>query len=342
MKYISNNTGIIFFFNGKPLKVEKGSSQYARIIKAFDLPEQDQEEAISEILNQKSGVFAQDGFHVSPENVFYKEDRLPTVLANKVRSLIEEGLPISIFAKFWDNLKKNPSSSSVRELYDFLAYKELPITEDGCFLAYKGLQSDFWSISGNINTKVIKGKVDSQGRIFNGVGEEIEVERYMVDDNREHHCSFGLHAGSLDYARGFSRGKLVVVKINPKDVVSVPTDYDCQKCRVTAYTVVSEFVLDERITDHQEELNCHIPCATDEYGHEILSEEKQERNDFVERVSNYLEKKRLQGSIQVPIKKIQNAFSPEYPCRMRIKDAVEDLGFHWTLDEKGGMIVQLR
>lgn len=326
MKYIANNTGIVFFFNGKPLKIDKGSSQYIRIIKAFDLPEQDQEEAINEILNQKSGEFIQDGFKVSPDSVFYKEDRLPTVLANKVRSLIEEGLPISIFAKFWDNLKKNPSSSSVRELYDFLAYKELPITEDGCFLAYKGLNSNYWSISGNVKTKVLKGKVDSQGRIFNGIGEEIEVERYEVDDNRRHHCSFGLHAGSLDYAKGFSRGKLVVVKINPKDVVSVPDDFDCQKCRICAYTVISEF----------EQEPCS--CATDENGQEIFSEDRQERDAFVQRVENYLNKKQAQGFSEVSIKSIQNSFSPEYPCRLRIKDAIEDLGFPWDIKT---MTVQL-
>lgn len=329
MKYIANNTGIVFFFNGKPLKVEKGSSQYLRIIKAFDLPEQDQEEAISEILTQTSGSFTQDGFKVSPDSVFYLEDRLPTVLANKVRSLIEEGLPISIFAKFWDNLKKNPSSSSVRELYDFLSYKELPITEDGCFLAYKGLNSNYWSISGNPKTKVIKGKVDSQGRIFNGIGEEIEVERYEVDDNRENHCSFGLHAGSLDYAKDFSRGKVVVVKINPKDVVSVPSDYNCQKSRICAYTVVSDF---------EQEISS---SATDENGEEMFSEDFVEHNAFVERVENYLNKKYEQGFSEVSIKSIQNSFSPEYPCRMRIKDALEDLGYALWEGEKGGLMVRL-
>lgn len=166
---------------------------------------------------------------------------MPQALADKVRAIAQEGLPVSIFAKFWDNLQLNPSANSVRELYDFLAYKELPITEDGCFLAYKGLTRNGWSISANKETKVLKGKVDDKGRIFNGLNEEIEVRRWDVDDNRQHGCSYGLHVGSLDYAQGFAQGQVVVVKINPKDVVSVPEDCACQKCRVCAYKVIDVF-----------------------------------------------------------------------------------------------------
>ena len=52
----------------------------------------------------------------------------------------------------------------------------------------------------------------------------------------------GFHAGSLDYAEGFGRGgNLMIVEINPADVVSVPNDSDCQKLRTCKYKVVSLF-----------------------------------------------------------------------------------------------------
>ena len=329
MKYIANNTGIVFFFDGKPVKVDKGTTQYVRILSAFELPEADREASISKILFEKYGYSTIDGFVISPESVIYNGVELPQVLAQKVRSLVEEGLPVTLFAKFWENIQNNPSSSSVRELYDFLAYKELPLTEDGCFLAYKGLDNNYWSISGNTKTLVVKGKVNSSGRIFNGVGEDIEVVRRDVDDNRNNHCSFGLHVGSLNYAQDFSRGKVVVVKINPKDVVSVPSDYNCQKCRVSAYKVVSDFGTEIKAP------------AADENGVELQSEEKKVSSEFVARVDNYLTKKQQLGFNVVYLKAIQNAFSPDYPSRLRVKDAVESLGYALSTDGTGSLFVAL-
>jgi hypothetical protein len=329
MKYIANNTGIVFFFDGKPVKVDKGTNQYVRILAAFELPEADREASISKILFEKNGYSTVDGFVISPESVIYNGVELPAVLAQKVRSLVEEGLPVALFAKFWENIQNNPSSSSVRELYDFLAYKELPLTEDGCFLAYKGLDNNYWSISGNTKTLVVKGKVNSSGKIFNGVGEEIEVMRRDVDDNRNNHCSFGLHVGSLDYAQSFSRGKLVVVKVNPKDVVSVPSDYNCQKCRVSAYKVVSGFGVEIKAP------------AADENGVELESEAKKSASEFVARVDNYLTKKKQLGFNEVSLKAIQNAFSPDYPSRLRVKDAIESLGYTLWTDGNGSLVVAL-
>jgi len=253
-------------------------------------------------------------------------EELPESLADKVRDIHEEGLPLSLFEKFWENLQLNPSSSSVRELYEFLSYKELPLTEDGCFLAYKGLDSDFWSISGNKETKVISGEVNSSGNIFNGVGEKIEVRRWDVDDNRDNHCSFGLHVGSLDYARGFSQGTVVVVKINPKDVVSVPNDCNCQKCRVSAYEVVSIF---------EQEITAPVVDADN---NPIEDESNANRSEFIDRVERYLETKHEKGFDKVSIRSIRNSFSPEYPDLNRVLDALETLGYFWTETDEGVMV----
>jgi hypothetical protein len=47
-----------------------------------------------------------------------------------------------------------------------------------------------------------------------------------------------VHAGSLSYATGFGPTH-VIVKIDPADVVSIPTDCSCQKLRTCAYEVVA-------------------------------------------------------------------------------------------------------
>ena len=324
--YIINNNGIVLFLDNKPHKFEKGTSQYAKIVEKFDLPEGEQEAAIRKVIEGVSPFAEKNGFKISPEEVVYQGEKLPEALADKVRSLHSEGLPLNLFEKFWQNIQNNPSASSVRELYDFLAYKELPITEDGCFLAYKGLERNFWSISGNKETKVVKGTTDCSGRIFNGVGETIEVVRRDVDDNRDNHCSFGLHVVSLDYARGFARGTVVVVKVNPKDVVSVPSDYSCQKCRVSAYTVASIF--EAEIT----------AAAVDEDNKPIENESIVGRSAFVQRIFNYLENCAQKGYTEVSVRKVQNSFSPEYPSKNRVLDALDELGIFWYESDEGLMV----
>jgi mRNA-degrading endonuclease RelE of RelBE toxin-antitoxin system len=51
-------------------------------------------------------------------------------------------------------------------------------------------------------------------------------------------CASGLHAGTYEYAKMYASGALLKVVINPRDVVSVPTDSDAQKLRVSRYRVV--------------------------------------------------------------------------------------------------------
>ncbi len=329
MKYIINQTGIVLFMNNKPQKFASSDPKYAAVIAALRLPSDQQEAAIEKALQEgcPNRDIAKSGFQVNAatQEVAYHGELLPAPLARKVFSLIEQNLPVTLLEKFWENLKKNPSYNSVRELYDFLSYKELPITEDGCFLAYRGLGSDFYSIKGNASTRVLQGSVNSQGQIYNGVGEHIEVERNCVDDNRDHHCSFGVHAGSWDYARDWSQGKMVVVKINPKDVVSVPSDYDCQKLRCCAYTVVSEVEV---------EISA---AATSEDGEALEDQSFQEevgnRSKVIDRVEKYLNRKAEQGIEHVSFRAIQSCFSPDCPSVAEIADAINALGYYWFIDD---------
>lgn len=322
--------------NNKPQKFASSDPKYAAVIAALRLPSDQQEAAIEKALQEgcPNRDIAKSGFqiNVATQEVAYHGELLPAPLARKVFSLIEQNLPVTLLEKFWENLKKNPSYNSVRELYDFLSYKELPITEDGCFLAYRGLGNDFYSIKGNTSTRVIQGSVNSQGQIYNGVGEHIEVQRNCVDDNRDNHCSFGVHAGSWDYARDWSQGKMVVVKINPKDVVSVPSDYNCQKLRCCAYTVVSEVEV---------EISA---AATSEDGEALEDQSFQEevgnRSKVINRVEKYLSRKAEEGVECVSFRAIQSCFSPDCPSMAEIADAINTLGYYW-FSEDGKKFVDL-
>jgi len=180
---------------------------------------------------QKGGVQLVNG------EVLYKRQAIHNTLTQRILASMEAGIPCDFLFLFMDKLMQNPSEVSRNETYDFLENQHISITEDGNFIAYKGVRSDFYSITAG-RAKVLKGIV-KDGRIYNGIGEEIEVARADVDADRSNACSYGLHAGTYEYADGFkSGGNLVLVEINPKDVVSVPKDFNCGKLRANAYKVL--------------------------------------------------------------------------------------------------------
>ena len=183
----------------------------------------------------------QKGFHEFEGHIYFKTIKIEGALKKKVQSLLDHKNDLLPFEKFMAKILLNPNEQSRVELFDFLAYRELPITEDGNFLAYKGVRDDYYSSYGCLETKVKKGKVNSFGQIFNGIGEHVKVRRKEVNSGRNVHCSgLSLHAGSLDYAKSWS-DRVVIVEINPKDAGSVPTDCEFQKLRCCAYRVISNF-----------------------------------------------------------------------------------------------------
>jgi len=145
-------------------------------------------------------------------------------VAERIVHFRRENLPYQPLVRFLENLMANPSMQSRNELYDFLEHGGFQITEDGCFVAYKGIRSDM--------TDCHTGKFD------NSIGSINKMERREVDDDRRRECSYGFHVGTWEYASGF--GAVVVrVKVNPADAVAVPLDHNASKLRVCEYEVLA-------------------------------------------------------------------------------------------------------
>lgn len=180
---------------------------------------------------------------VTETGVFRNGVEVNNHVCDRIVEFLREGLDFRPLVNFMVKLDANPSRRAIEELYRFLEHKKMPLTPSGNFLAYKAVRGDFYSITCGQKDKVLNGVVNSEGRILNSVGAEIEVTRNYVDDDRARGCSSGLHAGSLDYASGFrpADGLLLIVEINPADVVSVPDDCNCQKLRTSKYKVVGEY-----------------------------------------------------------------------------------------------------
>ncbi len=249
--YIINENSLTIFWEGKPYTLRKDHVNF-NVAKSAIL--EARYDDLGDLLDIAKAVedFVQGDVEVKDEVVYYKGHRLHGVVVDKLLEMLRAGMKDSApLVNFITRLQSNPSANSVNELYSFMSYKSLPNTPEGKILGYKGVQSDFWSNTGNADTIVLQGQTNERHQIFNGVGETIEVARRCVDDNKDHHCSFGLHIGSYDYANNWAGedGRLLIVEFDPEDAVSVPTDCDFQKLRVSKYRVVSD------ITDTRKELD---------------------------------------------------------------------------------------
>jgi hypothetical protein len=163
--------------------------------------------------------------------VYYGGSPLHNYMTSKLLQLMKEGFDSKPFVFFMKNLMKNPSKKSIDELYKFLEAGNMPITPDGHFLAYKKVRKDY--------------KDCHTGTISNAVGEVVSMDRKLVNDKSEETCSHGLHFCSYDYLSKFSGERIMILKINPEDVVSIPADYNDTKGRCCRYVVVGEVDIDK-------------------------------------------------------------------------------------------------
>lgn len=337
--YTLSESSLTIFWDGKPYTLRSDHPNFALARQAiFDARYED----LGDLIDIKKSVenFIEGDIEVKDELVYYKNHRLHGVVVDKLLEMLRMGMKDSApLVNFISRLQSNPSANSVNELYSFLSYKSLPTTPEGKVLGYKGVQSDYWSNTGNADTIVTEGKTNDRHQIYNGVGETIEIARRCVDDNSSHHCSYGLHIGSYDYADSWagSDGKLLIVEFDPEDAVSVPTDCDFQKLRVCKYKVVAD------ITDTRKEIDKPIYEAnkpiygsdSDEGDYDYNDSDDQdwddEQNENILAIRNYIENKHEIGESPT-LKQIQSRMKGSDLTCGQILDIVTDLGYYVAED----------
>ena len=290
--YQLTENSLTIFWDGKPYTLRKDHPNFALAKQAILEARYDD---LGDLIDIAKAVenFVEGDIEVKDEVVYYKGHRLHGVVVDKLIEMLRAGMKDSApLTNFITRLQSNPSANSVNELYSFMSYKSLANTPEGKILGYKGVQSDFWSTTGNADTIVLQGETNDRHQILNEVGATIEVARRCVDDNKDNHCSFGLHVGSYVYANEWSGegGRLLVVEFDPADAVSVPTDCNFQKLRVSKYKVISD------ITDTRKELNKPVYEANkpiygsdDDYDLDYEDEDSDyvdEEDDYVDLDSN--------------------------------------------------------
>ena len=336
--YIVTSNAITVIWEGQPYTVNTDNPNYTGLKNALLNAEYD---SIGRFLDIKKQIedFSHGSIKVVAEKVYYGNYELKGFVIDKLLEFLRSGAKdAQPILNFIEKLMFNPSKNSVDQLYTFLSYKTLPLTETGNIIGYKGVDTDFYSKHGNKNTIVITGNVDANGRVLNKIGETIEVARNSVDDNKDNHCSHGLHVGSYDYAKGWAGndGHLMMVEFNPSDAVSVPTDCNFQKLRVSKYKVIGEVPF-ERIKETQAPLNepyyntdkeididdendCDNNCDCN------LNEGYNYSDSTVLAIRNYVEG-RIEAGLPPTLKSIQSRLKGIHITCQDIKDICLDLEF---------------
>lgn len=286
--YILADTYVTFVVDGQQVTFDSNEQAFEKAIKAIH----DSDDATIEnlIVNAKTIQNYSDGsLRKENSDLIYhlgKDYVLPSALTRIIVKHQQNALPFEHFVKFFENILKNPSKDSIMDLYAFLENNDLPITDDGCFLAYKGVDYDY---------------KDQYSHTFdNHVGCIVRMSRDQVNPDRNQVCSYGLHVCSRSYLSGWSCGHIMLVKVNPKDVVAVPIDYNNAKMRVCEYTVINEVAqcvqdLDKQKLNEKAVYNVeqHSQYTDEDYLEEVLDIfedydeiESMNRDDFREEVNS--------------------------------------------------------
>ena len=180
-------------------------------------------------------------------SVYFNDLPVHSYLATRILDLMTQGFDISPWKLFMEKLYSNPDPYSITQLYEFLERAKLPICPDGDFLAYKKVRGDYTDCH--------------TGRFDNSIGKEVVEDRAICDNNPNNTCSKGLHFCSKGYLASFGGSRTLIVKVNPRDVVSIPSDHNAAKARACRYLVVGE--LNEDYTHEDMETSAVLPSPRD-------------------------------------------------------------------------------
>lgn len=242
--YINNVLTVLV--GGLPKTVTKEHTNFEKIKDELRKPECD-EDRLSTLISGKIPALPpapvqnedDNGVVINNGVVYYKGDQVPACIGDKLISLVNTGLPDEGMRKFIGRLYNNPSYNSRNQLISFIDKNGLTIDSDGYIVAYKAVTVDY--------------KDKWTGKIDNNVGNTIKMDRAKVCDDPNQGCAPGLHCGGLSYVSwyGQDNDRMIIILVDPENVVSVPKESSCRKMRVCEYKVIGNYegALNELVYD---------------------------------------------------------------------------------------------
>ena len=237
--YIVKESGVTLFKDGRQFSAPSDFWSFNRIIEK--IKNQDfngiedlfnTKEAVEAVQKEVSAEVAEslgEEVRIIGGEVFVGDKKVYNSVTQRLVKMLASGFDVKPLSNFLKRLLKNPSRTAIQECYPFMEKADVTIDEEGYIIAYKKVRNDYFDIySGTVNYNI---------------GNIVEMPRNEVDDNRSNLCSDGLHFCSFSYLGHFGSGvgnRVLIVKVDPADVVSIPADYNDAKARACRMEVIGE------------------------------------------------------------------------------------------------------
>jgi hypothetical protein len=296
------NESIIIVWEGKSRTVRKGTPNYAALRQAIIEERWDDIEKNLTIAKSLS-EWAKGRFTLVGNEFLCDGKPIPKNINTRIVRMASDGEDPEPLFKFWERLQKNPSYRSVNQLFEFLSHEGIPITEDGCFLAYKNVRQDY--------------KDHHTGSIDNSPGITNEMPRNQISDDPKIDCHDGFHVGAYNYAKSFNdTGRMIICKVDPENVVCVPYDASQEKMRVCKYEVVGNH-------NGQQMPSTVIPSSD-------IEEVEEKKTNFIESAAKRDESKKKaekekKSGVEKPEKKRKAHKFDEFDTKALLDQSIEDL-----------------
>jgi hypothetical protein len=239
---IATPTSVWVRANGKDHTIDSTHPNFARIQKLLEarnftdiLPLMDVRQTV------KDWLVKNPRFALVSDRISLDGEPFSDVVTQKVLSMIDAGVAPNPLFNFLLKVRQNPSKTAQSELLLFWLAAGQSLHEDGDIIGYKSVRGNYLDIH--------------SGTVMNTVGKLVEMPRHQVDDNRDKTCSTGYHVAAFNYASTWNgtidgiKNRLMVIKVNPADIVSIPADHNNEKCRTCKYVVVAECIGGRQLPD---------------------------------------------------------------------------------------------
>lgn len=233
--YVISEDNVTVFYDGVPHVFNGDSPKATKLIEAIKNKVSDEEMKTlleSDCVKEYASNICAEGVVITDDEIYLDGEVIDDELALQIRKYFNLRLPFAPLCNFVKKLRENPSFKIRKQLWGFIKASEeaggFSIADDGDILAYKRVSDDYKDI--------YTGKFD------NSIGSIVEMPRRDVDDDPNNTCSVGLHFCAYSYLESYANnvGRIVLVKVNPADVVSIPTDYGFAKARCCRYEVIRD------------------------------------------------------------------------------------------------------
>ena len=223
-------TFLSIFINGSPYTLYKDDIRFERAVAAYKDKNWNK---LEKIVNTKATVEKYSLGHITIQDgqIYFKGNVVNNTICTKILEFIHNDYPFLPMVRFLRKLLDNPDQRSIEQLYSYIENYRLPICDDGDFLAYKAVRNDM--------TDKFTGKIKYK------VGSYYNMPREKVDPSLQACNKEGYHCGNVNYVKwyGSETEQVILVKVNPKNVVSCPIDHDRQKLRVCGYRIIEKLGL---------------------------------------------------------------------------------------------------